>query len=470
MAVVVTEDRLTDFRASFLGPVLVPGDDGYEEARWAWSGMFDRRPSVIARCMGVADVQASIAFARANDLQIAVRGGGHSISGASTIEHGILIDLGLMHGVRVDPENRTAVVAAGTLWSEFDRETQVHSLGCTGGMISHTGVAGLTLGGGVGRFMRKVGLTCDNVLGCDVVTADGEWLHVDADNHSDLYWALRGGGGDFGIVTHFEFALHPLGPTVFGGHLAWPLDQAKELFSKLRTEIDNAPEELQLQFLLITAMDPAYIPPQLPQEGGIVLLTTTWMGQDLGAGERAYEPFRKRVPPALDLLAEVPYAPLQAANDGFATPGRRTYSKTGFFDDLSDDFIDVCVAHCETLPKPMGIFELYQMGGAVKRMPPEETPAYPFRDTEWFYVVGSNWFEKAEDEQWINWSREGDAKLRQFSRPGWYMNFVAEEDDENVLDALGDQTFQRLAEIKAKYDPDGVFNRNPNKATAAIPV
>jgi FAD/FMN-containing dehydrogenase len=466
----VDAERLAELRAAVLGPVLVFKDPGYDEARVAWNGMYDwRRPAVIVQPIGVADVQTAIAFGRASDLTIAVRGGGHSLSGASTIDGGLLIDLSLMRGVRVDPERRVAVAAGGTLFSELDRETQAHGLATTGGMISHTGIAGLTLNGGVGRFMRKAGLTCDNVLGLDVVTADGGFIHADADSHPDLYWALRGGGGDFGIVTHFEYQLHPLGPIVYGGYIGWTLDQTPEVFSKLHDQISGAPEELQLEFILVTGPEVELIPPQLHGEP-IVLLTITWMDGDVVEGERRVAPFRERVTPAFEMLGQFPYAAFQAMGDPLSPHGRRSYTYAGFLpEELSDDLLQISgrfVEECQGTVWPT--IELYQMGGAVARVPKDATPASEFRDAGWYYIAGASWWDPSDDEVAIDWVRRLDAALEPFRLPGRYINFVSDDDIEGQRESLGDQTFARLAEVKAKYDPEGVFARNPNKPATLV--
>lgn len=463
----VSAEKVAELREKVYGPVLVDGDAGYDEARVAWNGMYDnRRPGVLVQCKGVADVQDSVAFARANDLTIAVRGGGHSLSGASTIQDGILIDMSLMRGVHVDPVARTAVAAAGTLWGEFDRETQVHALAGPGGMISHTGIAGLTLGGGVGRFMRKHGLTCDNVRSFDIVTADSELLHVDADNHPDLFWALRGGGGDFGIVTHFEYDLHPLGPTVLGGFLGWELSQLKQLFAELSDEIANAPEELMIQIVVIAAPALPFIPEHLHGMPS-VLGTFTWMGEDQEEGARYMAPFREKVKPAYDVVGELPYAPLQAMGDGLAPHGRRVYSKAGYLGDVTQELLDTVIAAAETFPTEYSLIELYQMGGAVSRVPADDTAASAFRAAAWYYITGSSWYDEQLDESCTEWVRQADDSLTPFRLPGRYINFVSNDDAEGQLDAIGEKTFARLAEVKAKYDPASVFARNPNKTGAA---
>jgi FAD/FMN-containing dehydrogenase len=481
----VGAELLGDFRGAVMGPVLAPGDPAYErvppawnglriasydEARMAWNGLFDRRPDVIAQCMGVADVQAAVRLARANDLRIAVRGGGHSGSGSSTIEGGILIDLSLMRGVHVDRERRTAVAAGGTLLGELDRETQAHGLACPSGAVSHTGIAGLTLGGGVGRLMRRFGLTCDNVLGFDVVTAEGEWLHADADHHPDLFWALRGGGGAFGVVTHFEYALHPLGPTVYGGFLGWPLAQARDVYEQVHAHLAAAPDELQTQYIFCTAPVADFVPAAL-QGQPILMMTATWAGAELADGERWIAPLRERVAPELDLVGPFPYTMLQSAADALAPHGRRNAaSMSGYVRDVGDDLIDVAIAQAEAFPSPFGFVELSQMGGAVARVPRGDTAAGPFRDAGWLYVIGANCLEESEVAACSTWTFDGDAALQRFRLPGRYINFVSDDHADNIRESFGAETYGRLLEVKATYDPDGVFSYNPNREPVPQPA
>jgi FAD/FMN-containing dehydrogenase len=468
----VNPERLAELRAGVLGPVLESGDPGYDEVRLAWNGMYDhRRPALIVQCMGVADVQAALAFARANDLVVAVRGGGHSISGASTIEGGLLIDLRLMRGVRVDPERQVAFAGPGTLFKELDRETQVHGLATTGGMISHTGISGLTLNGGVGRFMRKAGLSCDNVLSFDVVLADGTFVHADEKSHPDLYYALRGGGGDFGVVTQFEYQLHPLGPMLYGGYIGWPIDQAKEVFAAFREEqIDNAPDELQQEWIFTLGPEFEILPPHLVGQP-ILHLTVTWMDNDIEEGKRQIAPFLEKVPPAYQFVDVLPYTLLQAASDPISPHGRRSYTYAGYLSEISDELIGVATEFVEeAIGWSWPVVEVYQMGGAVSRVPKDATPCSEFRDAGWYYVHGTNWWDPTIDERGIDWTKRLEAAMTPFRLPGRYINFVSEDDLAGQRESLGEETFERLQEIKAKYDPNGVFSRNPNKRTAPVPA
>jgi FAD/FMN-containing dehydrogenase len=477
----VNEERLAELRATHRGPVLTPDGYGldkpsaawkgmgvltYDEARMAWNGMYDRRPTVIVQPMGVADVQEAIRFARANDLQVGVRGGGHSSSGAGTIEGGMLIDLSLLRGVHVDTERRTAVAGGGTLLGELDRETQAHGLGVPSGAVSHTGIAGLTLYGGVGRIMRKFGLTLDNVLAYDIVTADGEWRHVDAEHHPDLFWALRGGGGQFGVVTHFHYQLHPLGPIVYGGFLGWPLAQAREVFQQVRDTVDSASDELQVQYLFVTGPPADFMPASLQGEP-IMMMTATWAGQDLEEGARAIAPLRELVPPPLDLVGEFPYTMLQSAADVLAPHGRRNPgSVCGYLAAVTDDVFEIAIGLAETFPTPYTVIELSQMGGAVARVPAEATAAATARAAGWLYIVGGNCLDEAGVELVRDWSSKGEVSLTPHRLPGRYLNFVTDDVEETFREAFDEKTFARLQEVKAKYDPDAVFSYNPNRVKA----
>lgn len=481
----ITAEQLADLRAAVVGPVLTAAGPDYEKAppawhglcvpsydevRKVWNGMFDRRPGVIVQCMGVADVQAAIRFARANALRIAIRGGGHSGSGASTIEGGMLIDLSLMRGVHVDPERRVAVAAGGTLLWELDRETQAHGLACPSGAVSHTGIAGLTLLGGVGRIMRKFGLTCDNVLGYDLVTADGEWLHVDPDHHPDLYWALRGGGGIFGVVTHFHYALHPLGPIVYGGFLGWPLAHAKEAFTKVRDAVDSAPDDLQVQYIFTTGPETEFIPPTLQGEP-MLMMTATWAGQDLAEGERHIAPLREATAPTMDVVGEFPYTLLQTAADALAPHGRRNAgSMCGFLPAVTEDVVDIAIGLAEQFPTPWMFIELSQMGGAIARVPAEATAASQFRAAGWLYIVGGNCYSEGDVQAVRDWAARGDAALGPHRLPGRYLNFICEPTEEMIRESFGEETWARLQEIRAKYDPDGAFSYNPDRLPVAEPA
>jgi hypothetical protein len=381
----------------------------------------------------------------------------------------MLIDLRLLRGVHVNASERTAVAAGGTLLAELDRECQAHGLAVTSGTVSHTGVGGLTLFGGVGRLMRKYGMTVDNMLAFDLVTADSEWLHVDADNYPDLFWALRGGGGTFGVVTHFTYQLHPVGPIVYGGYLGWPIAQAMDVYRAVREDIDRLPEEAWVQFIFATAPEAEFIPAEL-QGTSSLMMTVTWVGEDLEEGARVLAPFREKVAPTLDLVGEFPYAFLQAASDPLAPHGRINCAAVpGFFEDLTEEIFEIGRAHAENFPSKHCVVEYAQVGGAVTRVPADAT-AVPaaFRDAKFSYVLGSNCLDEADIEPCRQWVFDTDAAFDPHRRPGRYVNFLSEDDEDGMREALGEDTYARLMEIKGKYDPDSVFSYNPNNRAAAV--
>ncbi len=480
----VSAEQLAALRATVMGPVLAPGDTGYEKAPPAWHGLgipdyeeartlwnagFDSRPAVIVQAMGVADVQEALRFARANELPVAVRGGGHTPSGSSTVDGGLVIDLRLMRGVHVDPEHRVAVALGGSLLADLDRECQAYGLATTTGTVSHTGIGGLTLFGGVGRMMRKHGLTVDNVLAFDVVTAESELLHVDVDNHPDLFWALRGGGGTFGVVTHFTYRLHPVGPIVYGGYLGWPIAQAKDVFLAVREHLAAAPDDLQVQFIFCTAPEAEFIPVEL-QGTRCLMMTATWVGDDHEEAARQIAPLRERVKPMLDVIGAFPYAFLQAASDPLAPHGRINVGVLpGFLDDLTEEIFDIGIAQAESFAGPLGVVEFSQMGGAVSRVPADAT-AVPasFRDSGYSYIVAQNCLDPADIEACREWTVAADAAFERYRRPGRYVNFFSEDDEDAMREAFGEENYERLMEIKATYDPDAVFSYSPNKRAAAV--
>ena len=463
----MTDLDLSKFRDAFRGRIIEPGDADYDAARVLWNGMFDERPRLIAQCTGVADVQTAIEFARESGLVVAVRGGGHSMAGASTCEDGIVIDLSPMHGVRVDPVARIASVQGGATWATVDRETQVFGLATTGGMVSHTGVAGLTLGGGVGRLMRKHGLTCDNLLSCDVVTSDGEVLVADKDNHPELFWALRGAGAGLGVVTNFQFALHPVGPTVIGGYLGWPLHQTHEAIAAMRELLRDAPVDLTVQLMFTTAPAVDFMPVELHNQK-VFFLSTSWTGP-LDEGEELYGALRKAVPPAIDLLGPIAYAELQRLPDVLAPHGRRAYNKSGYFREITPEVIDASIRIAERSESPFDLLELYLMGDAVTEVDDDATAFSP-RDSGFFYSAVSVWLDAQDDDRQLRWAAEVDAEFEPFRTPGRYINFVAESDEESAREALGDRTYDRLGAVKERYDPTNLFSRNPNVRRRAAPV
>jgi FAD/FMN-containing dehydrogenase len=454
---------LERLRDSIRGPVMDPNDEGYDAARAIWNGAIDRRPACVARCTGVADVAAAVRFARDHDLEIAVRGGGHNVAGTAVCDDGVVIDLSAMRAVSVDPAGRTAWVQGGALWGDVDHETQAHGLATTGGIVGHTGVAGLTLGGGIGFLMRKHGLAVDNLLAAEVVTAEGTIVRASADEHSDLFWALRGGGGNFGVVTSFEFALHPIGPAVMAGPVFWAADDTTDVLRFYRTFAAEAPDELGSVVRLGTVPPLPDIPEDLHWRPAIAV-ACCYAGA-VEDGERAVRALRRFGTPLVDLLAPSRYAVFQGGLDDTVLHGWHYYWKATNLAGLSDDLIAVIADHAHAASSPRSYAAMFHMGGAVARVPHDAT-AYAGRDVAHNIVIDAVWLpdesgECAADE--IAWARRFLNALQPHRAGGVYVNFLDSDDDSSrVREAYGDQTYRRLAAVKARYDPDNAFHHNKN--------
>ena len=436
------------------GPVVRPGDAAYEGARRVWNGMIDRRPALIARCAGTDDVRCALGFAREHGLPVAIRGGGHSVAGHGTCDGGLVLDLSLMKGAHVDPATRTARVGGGLTWGELDRSTQAHGLAVTGGLVSSTGVGGLTLGGGLGWLMRRDGLTCDNLVAAEVVTADGEVVLASEGEQSDLLWALRGGGGNFGVVTCFSYRLVPVGPEVLAGLVVHPLERAGEVLRFYRDFAAAAPDALTT--LVVLRVAPPSFPPFL-QGRGIVVIAACWAGV-IEDGERAVQPLRAFGPPLLDLLSIKPYLQHQTLFDPAQPPGRRNYWKAAFLPALTDGVIEATAEHARRIIPPHSAVAIYQMGGAVARVDPGAT-AFPHRAAAYALDITAAWTDAADDERQLAWAHAFWEAVRPYSG-GAYANFMGEERD-RVREAYG-PNYARLAEVKRAYDPDNVFRLNQN--------
>jgi len=452
----MTTSRLDGFR----GRLIQAGDADYDSARKVWNGAIDRDPRLIARCIGTTDVVAAVRFARDHDLEIAIRGGGHNVAGTAVCDDGIVIDLSAMRGVRVDPKGRRAWVQGGALWGDVDHETQRHGLATTGGIVSHTGVAGLTLGGGVGWLMRKHGLTVDNLLAVDVVTADGELLRASEDEHPDLFWALRGGGGNFGVVTSFEFRLHSVGPTVVAGPIFWDASDARDVLRCYRDFIRSAPDALGTVVRFGTAPPLAAIPEDLHWRP--VLMVGTCYAGPIADGERELRPLRTSRTPILDLVGPTPYVGFQSALDSTVVHGWSYYWKSTYLPELRDDLIDVLAEHAFSCSSPRSYVAMFHLNGAVSRVADGVT-AFGNRQASHAITLDAVW-RPGEDfgERDTAWTREFFAALGRF-REGVYVNFLGgDEDLGRVREAYGDSVYDRLVDVKTTYDPDNIFHHNQN--------
>jgi FAD/FMN-containing dehydrogenase len=439
-----------ELRPAVRGQVLTPEDPGFDDARKVWNGMFDRHPAAIVRCLGAADVIAALRWARGTGLPIAVRAGGHSFPGHSSCDGGIVIDVSPMKGVRVDPAARRAHCGPGLLWGDLDRETQAFGLAVTGGQISHTGIAGLTLGGGLGWLMRKQGLTCDNVSSFDVVTASGDLVRASEKENADLFWALRGGGGNFGIVTNFEYTLHPL-TAVVGGLMAFPLPQAPEVLPAWSEIIAGAPDELLTVGGTLTA----------PDGNKAVAIAVGYQGSEDGVAPYL-ERFRKLGTVVMEQIGPMPYVVLQTILDASAVPGRRYYMKSGVLQaaHVSRDLAGVYTDSYGASNSPLDVAIIVQMGGAVSRVPIEAT-AFPHRQAAFQTTILAVNEDPADDASRAAWARTFWRGIEPATQ-GVYVNELGDEGAERIQEAYGAETFRRLRTIKAKYDPENVFRLNQN--------
>ncbi len=451
---------LETFQSNFLGDLIQPADARYDETRQIWNGEIDRRPALIARCRGVADVIAAVRLAREHDLLTAVRCGGHAIAGHAVCDDGLLIDLSAMTGSRLDPLGQTIRVEAGCLGEHLDRESQAFGLATTGGIVSHTGVAGLTLGGGVGHLMRKFGLAIDNLRSCDVVTADGEFLVASEQENPDLFWGLRGGGGNFGIVTSFEFQLHPLGPTVYAGMLAWPMDESPKVLRFLRDFMADAPDEVGVMGNLRLAPALPVVPEPLHGKP-IVALVPTYAGP-VEEGEAALRPLRDLATPAVDVLMPKPYVAQQKLFDPAVPHGRHYYWKSHKLGPLADEMIDVIAEQAARVTSPLSTVPIFTQGGAVARVP-EDATAFPNRDAAHDINVVASWMpDDPEPERHVEWVRQFFGALEPYSR-GVYVNFTSDDAPDRVqTGAYSADQWSRLVGLKAKYDPTNFFRLNAN--------
>ena len=462
--VTLAPDRFAGFRAQVRGAVCLPGEPGYEKSRTVWNAMIDRRPGLVVCAAGAADVIEAVNLAREHGLVLAVRGGGHNIAGHAVCDHGLMLDLSAMKSVRVDPASRTARVEPGVTLGEFDREAQAFGLATPLGINSTTGVAGLTLGGGFGWLSRKHGLTIDNLISADLVTADGRLLHVSAREHPELFWAIRGGGGNFGVVTSFEFRLHPVGPQVLAGLIVHPFSAARALLPEYRRIVAEAPEELCCWVVLRKAPPLPFLPREV--HGTEVMVLAMCYAGDLDLGLRAAAPLRALGQPIADVVSPHAFAAWQTAFDPLLTPGARNYWKSHDFSALTDEVVELLLDYAGRLPSPECEIFVGHLGGAVNRVPIEAT-AYPHRNVEFVLNVHTRWTDPAQDQTCVGWAREFFDATAPYATGGVYVNFMPGDEVDRIPSGAYGPGYARLARAKAKYDPGNLFRLNQNIRPAA---
>jgi FAD/FMN-containing dehydrogenase len=461
----IDDEQISDFAEAFHGTVIRPDDTDYDDARAVWNGMIDKYPALIARCSGTADVIDAVNFARENDLLVAVRGGGHNVAGSAVCDDGLVIDLSEMTGVRVDPDSQTAWVEAGATWADVDHETQAFGLATPGGVVSDTGVAGLTLGGGIGHLRCKYGLSCDNLRSVDLVTADAEYLTASTDENPDLFWGLRGGGGNFGIVTGFEFELHPVGPDVATCLVFYPSDQLADCLRAYREYVDSAPDEVS------TLVFAGELPDEeLFEDDDVHRQKFAIMGCYAGAvddGTRALSPLRELAEPIADFSGVMPYTELQQILDEDYPDGMRYYWKSLYLDGLSESAIDRIAYWADTAPSPLSTVDVWQLGGAIAQVEVEAS-AFAGRHAPYLLGVEANWERPENDDANVEWVRDCLDDMRQFSDGSVYLNFPGflEEDEEMMRTTFGPM-YERLVALKNEYDPTNFFSHNQNIAPSA---
>jgi FAD/FMN-containing dehydrogenase len=445
-------DTARELSQIFTGQLLLAGDAGYDEARKVHNGLIDKRPALIARCHGTADVADAVKLARAQGLEVAVRGGGHNVAGRGTIDGGALIDLAPMRGIHVDAAGRRARAQGGVLWKELNRETQVHGLATTGGVVGTTGIAGLTLGGGLGWLMPKYGLALDNLVSAEMVMADGSVRRASAADDSDLFWAIRGGGGNFGIVASLEYELHPVGPTVMGGLVAHPLPKGRDTLRFYRDTCAAAPDEVMLVAGLLTA----------PDGSGhkIVGMVACHCGS-LAEGERAVAPIKAFGPPAMDAMGPLSYCAQNSLLDAAFPRGALNYWKSQFLTDLSDGAIEVLVDRLAACPSPMSQIVIEHFHGRASRVPVAET-ACTMRVTGFNVVIIAEWTDPRENDRHIAWCRDTYAALQPYLAPTRYVNYLGDDEVGDPAAVVYGPNYARLRELKSRYDPDNVFHVNVN--------
>jgi FAD/FMN-containing dehydrogenase len=446
----MTPEALSALRASLRGTVVTSADAGYDTVRRVYNGAIDRRPKAIVRCAGASDVVRAVAFAREQSLPMSIRGGGHNVGGRSVCDDGVMIDLSPMKSIRVDPARRRVRAEPGVTFKEFDHETQAFGLATTGGTVSATGIAGLTLGGGLGWLMRVHGLTCDNLLSADLITADGRLVQASTDENFDLLWGLRGGGGNFGVVTSFEYQLHPLDGPILAGMIVHPVARARDLWRFHRDTLATVPDEVSAVAALLCG----------PDGQPIAVEVLAYIGA-IADGEKALAPFRAFGPPVADMVAPTPYVQHQQLLDAGLPAGLHNYWTSNFIGTLTDEAIDIAVEGFAQAPTPLCVLVLEQLGGAVRRVPESES-AFTLRDGDYNLAIVGRWADPADAEKTIAWAKALNKRLAPYSLDSTYVNYLPEDEGGRVATIYGGARYRRLQDLKTKYDPQNVFCMNAN--------
>jgi FAD/FMN-containing dehydrogenase len=455
---VLGDGTIAEFEQGLRGRLIRPGNSDYDEARAIWNGAHDRYPALIVRCAGVADVMRAVDFARSENLQLAVRGGGHSIPGFSTVDGGLVVDLSAMDTVRVDPSKRTAIAEGGATWAAFDHETQAFGLAVTGGLVSSTGIAGFTLGGGIGWLMRKHGLACDNLIGADVVTGDGMLVHTSEQENPELLWGLRGGGGNFGIATSLEFRLHPVGPMVMAGPIFFAGDRAEEVLRFYRDWVRSLPDEMTTLVNLTTAPPAPFLPESV--HGKPIIAVIAVHAGEIEQGRAIVEPLKELGDPVADLIGVMPYTMMQSLLDGLFGPGLHNYMRSAYVDELSDEAIAATVARHAAVPSPHSEIHFHHFGGAVARL--GDDAAFGDRSAQFVLNVIARTPDASTFEANVEWARGTVRALAPVSRDGAYSNFMGDAGDDRLRAAYGAAGYDRLVALKRRYDPGNLFHLNQN--------
>lgn len=453
-----TASATQELELTFGGELLRPESSGYDDARKVFNAMIDRRPALIARCTGVSDVMAALELARREDPRVAIRGGGHSVGGHAVVDEGIVVDVSPMKGARVDPDARTVWAQAGLNWGELDRETQAFGLAVTGGRVPDTGVAGLTLGGGSGWIERKCGFTVDNLLSIELVCADGRFVRASETENAELFWAHKGGGGNFGVVTAFEFRLHEVGPAMLGGMMLFPIDRGVELMREYREYMRDAPDEVGGAAAVLCAPPEDFVPE--PIRGKPVFGIIACYVGPVEEGEAALRALRE-LGPAVDLVQPMPYSAVQQLIAPGNPPGMQHYWKAGFLQELTDEAIETFIDRAADVRSPLTANIMIPLGGAVARVPDDAAPLR-FRDAGWNYHILSQWADPVVSEENIRWTRDFDAAMADHALGGVYINFVAEPPEDVLQASFGQEKYRRLEAVKSEWDPDNLFQFNQN--------